>query len=142
MGESPASARVGVRFERLTPAVQVALDRFVFERLGRKMRARRPLDRAPAPSGPPGAERRQASRVELSGAEKLQAILQSTAPIGRLSPAKPVPTYFVADISTTGCSFLCPEVQSLKPKAKITLRLVGLGLDLQVQATVIHVTVV
>jgi len=123
-----AAVRVGVRFEKVSSAVQTELDRFVFALMSRKARARAPQH-----------ERRLAPRVDIVQ-EKIVLELLPEQVRGALSGArKAEPRRFkLYDISTTGCAFLCAEKDSFQPRQIIRLRIVGEGLDVQVQAKVIH----
>jgi c-di-GMP-binding flagellar brake protein YcgR len=127
---SPNTAiRVGVRFEKVSSAARAGLDRFVFALMKRKANARAPQH-----------ERRLAPRVEIVN-EKLYAELLPDQLRGALlgtNKSKDNPRFRMYDISTTGCSFLCVESGRFKPRQMIRLRLVGEGLDVEVQAKVIH----
>jgi c-di-GMP-binding flagellar brake protein YcgR len=128
---APAPAqvvRVGVRFEKVSSAAQSELDRFVFALMNRKAKARTPQH-----------ERRLAPRVDIVQ-EKIVVELLPEQVRGALSGAKkPEPRRFkMYDISTTGCSFVCAAMDAFRPRQMIRLRLVGEGLDVQLQAKVIH----
>lgn len=125
-------SRVGVRFERVAPATQAMLDRFVYPLMQRKARARPNLI---------GAERRVAARVELEPAEGVRLTLLPPRQLGAIAKAQgatddPGTTCVVRDLSTTGCAFLCP-------KGKLTVGLLvaarlegrGVSIDLQVKVT-------
>ena len=127
--------RVGVRFEKVKSSERAALDRFVFALMKKKAAARA------RPGG--GHERRVAPRVEIAESEDLSAELLPTRPLGALSrsatPAREPPKRFkVRDISTTGCSFVCPAGEGPRPGTLIGMRLRGAGIDVELQVKVIH----
>jgi hypothetical protein len=136
-----AELRVGIRFERPAPAVQAALDRFVFALMQKKARATQGRAAGSAPAN--GAERRRSPRVELGTAEQLRVTRISDRPrgvLGRLNGADVAEgaSYRVCDIATTGCSFLVPESECPAPKSMIRIKLRGMGLDVEVTGKVIH----
>jgi len=123
--------RVGVRFDKVPRTVQSEIDRFVFAIMARKARAR----------GGPGAERRLSPRVELGLQECLEAEVLPQRPVGALSGKGAAnPRHRIHDISTTGCSFDCPADSGLTARQILRLRLQGGGLDVEVNARVIHLS--
>lgn len=126
-GGPAVTIRVGVRFEKVSSAVQTELDRLVFALINRKARARGPQD-----------ERRLAPRVEVVS-ERFAVELLPDLLRGALSGGRSAATqrFKMFDLSTTGCSFFC-EPGQLQPRQLLRLRLVGQGLDVELQARVIH----
>lgn len=127
-GGGRKALRVGVRFEKVSTSARAELDRFVFAMMKRKASALAPQH-----------ERRMAPRVEIVN-ERLFVEVIPDRLIGALAGGKrdeQNPRYKVHDISTTGCSFLCDE-RRYRRRQMIRLRLVGEGLDLELQAQVVH----
>ena len=127
--KAPSGFRVGVRFEKVSSSARAALDRFVFALMKRKARARTEQD-----------ERRMAPRVEIVN-EKLYVEVIPDRLIGALAgrgKREENPRYRMFDISTTGCAFICQRKGRFKRPQMLRVRLVGEGLDLELQAKVVH----
>lgn len=129
--------RVGVRFVEVSPADQANLDGHVFALMGKKNRARRPVN-TPS-SGSSKRERRIAPRVDMGPADDIELTLLPTRPRGALAEKSTELSCDLHDISTTGCSFLCPDPTGIQLKALIRIRLKGDDLDLELKARVIHI---
>jgi hypothetical protein len=136
--ETPIS-RVGIRFDRVPPATQAVLDRYVYPLMQRKARARRPLQ------SPTGADRRLAPRVELDPSEGFRITMLPPRPLGAFAKAAAVPgapevaSCVVCDLSTTGCAFLCPSGK-LELGQLVTVKLEGRDLSIEVQARVMNLS--
>lgn len=129
-------SRIGVRFERVPPATQALIDRFIYPLMQRKARARPPVQ------SPTGAERRLTPRVELEPGEGVRLTLLPPRPLGALARARaeaePATVCVVRDLSTTGCSFICTAGRVAQGQS-LSVRLEGRDLSVELQVKVINV---
>ncbi len=138
MPETPLS-RIGVRFERVPPAVQGLIDRFIYPLMQRKARARQG-------TSPTGGERRLSPRVELEPSEGVRLTLLPPRPLGALARARAADApaadqglvCVVRDLSTTGCAFVCPAGR-LAAGQVVAIKLEGRGLSVELQVKVVNV---
>jgi len=134
-GMSEKSYRIGVRFERMAPAAQAQIDRFIYPLMQRKARARRAI------GSPDGAERRLSARIELEPGEGVRIAVLPPKPLGALAKREattaPPSSNVVCDISTTGCAFHSPT--KLAIGQIIAVKLEGRDLSVELKVKVMNV---
>lgn len=156
--------RIGAQFEHVSPAQQSTLDRFLFKEMLAEARQKRHLIglviRADG-----GFERRRSHRVsmrrdakrlayahvqptgweevtpqQLTAAEqaKLLAELEEQREKSAKSDKEEF-RFLIDDISSTGCAFFCDHSHPPRKGTVLTLRIIGDGLDIILQARVMYV---
>jgi PilZ domain len=150
------SFKVGVRFDRLEPAQQARLDRYVFGQMRREAREKRHVRGTLFRQGNVSYERRRSHRVDLRRTGEQVAVGRKrpstgAQPLSLADQAKIVASdalpgslgrYAFQDISATGCAFLCDATDIFKKRDRLHLELElegDQGEALELNGTVVYV---